>query len=644
MFFLCNSINYLPIQKIITFTPHILLLIKKPKNHMKKLLLSGIALSLCFAVSAQNAKIKKPIVGPNVNKAIPIQKAKATEVNLIASPNPTVVSSAKTSAIETNIGNTFYDLQSNYGTSGNRFHRYADGTKAAIWTFDPNGAAGYPGRGTGYNYHDGSIWGPNPTVRQEAIRTGFPQLVGSTINEEGIICHNPDVYQAIRATKGSGAWTESDPSTIVSSWPRAICGGANGRTIHIIANSGVAGNGQAEEMWYWRSQDFGVTYDIAEFKIPQVDATNIYDPTADGYDIDARGDVIAFVCGGFANDLILIKSTDNGTSWTKTVVFEFPVDGSGGPGTPYDDLNSITDVDADGIADTIDCVDSGPTVVIDANNQVHVWVGGMRILDTDPTAAASYFPATDGLYYWNESYGANTVLAHPIAFLEDIDGDGIITLLADDPGLYQCSMTGMQGAGVDASGNLYCAYAGLIENTNSGTATPQTYRDIYFTWSTDGGNTWTVPTRLTQTDFDEEAFVNMAKRVGGTATDMIFHRDGEPGTAVGADADPVGDYSVVYLDGPIVLGINEVDIVKNSISIYPNPVSNFASLNISLEKATTVNVDVVNVLGAIVAQNRYDLNAGENQIAIDATKMNKGLYTVKTTVDSNVYTSTFVKN
>ena len=55
-------------------------------------------------------------------------------------------------------------------------------------------------------------------------------------------------------------------------------------------------------------------------------------------------------------------------------------------------------------------------VLIDNNNQVHVFTGYMRILEDDPaTAGYSYFPYTDGIKYWNESFGADStvIIASP---------------------------------------------------------------------------------------------------------------------------------------------------------------------------------------------------------------------------------------
>lgn len=606
---------------------------------MKKLLLSTIALSLCFAVSAQNAKTKRlPITGAPVNKAVPVRKAILPETSFYLNPNPVVAPvQSRVAWSEVQLGTSTYDLQANYGGCGNRVKTWSDNTISAVWTYSADLAGTYPDRGTGYNYYNGSTWGPNPSSRIESVRTGFPNITGSNINEEAVICHQPNAYSVVRPAKGTGSWTEAAlpyPSAIASTWNRITCGGANGRTLHVIGNTGAAGGGQLEEIFYWRSPDFGATWDIVEYKIPVLDSNNVIDPTADGYDIDARGDVIAIVAGGFANDLILAKSTDNGTTWTKRVIYAFPI--------PLYDNVSITDIDGDGVADTCDAADSGPSVVIDNNNQAHVWCGATRILNDAGTV--NYFPATDGLFYWNESYPDGDLMNHLVDQIKDLNSNGTIDLLANDPGAYQCSLTGMPSGGVCGTGKLFVVYTSLVEGTSNGA--DQTYRDVFYSESTDGGNTWLANSiNLTMSDFDEEAFTNMNNNIDGRL-DVIFYRDGEPGTSLGADADPITTGFTMYASHVVdcSVGISENIKTSEGVSFYPNPASDFTRMNISLNNAALVKVEIVNLLGATVSSLQNNLPAGDNSLTLDVSKLQNGVYNIKTTVGINVFTNTIVKN
>ena len=85
------------------------------------------------------------------------------------------------------IGDTEYDLQSN-ASLDHRIYLFDDGTMAAVWTRGWETGA-YPDRGTGYNFHDGSGWGPSPTARVEPERTGWPSIAPYGENGEIICAH-----------------------------------------------------------------------------------------------------------------------------------------------------------------------------------------------------------------------------------------------------------------------------------------------------------------------------------------------------------------------------------------------------------------------------------------------------------------------
>ena len=78
--------------------------------------------------------------------------------NLKQNENATVSNNVKLDGFE-EIGYTNYDQQS-YGSVDNRFCTFPNGTMAAVYNFGPeNEQPEFEGRGTGYNYFDGSSWG-----------------------------------------------------------------------------------------------------------------------------------------------------------------------------------------------------------------------------------------------------------------------------------------------------------------------------------------------------------------------------------------------------------------------------------------------------------------------------------------------------
>ena len=78
------------------------------------------------------------------------------------------------------IGNTFYENQANQGNPGRLIYEWPDNTMAAVWMIGSNTPT-FSDRGTGYNFYNGS-WNALPTNRVEAVRTGFPNIIGGINN------------------------------------------------------------------------------------------------------------------------------------------------------------------------------------------------------------------------------------------------------------------------------------------------------------------------------------------------------------------------------------------------------------------------------------------------------------------------------
>ncbi|HEX5000860.1 MAG TPA: T9SS type A sorting domain-containing protein [Bacteroidia bacterium] len=617
---------------------------------MKKLLLSGLALSVCLSVFAQNARVQvqSKLNPATANKVAKIQRPVDQVTAPLRAVNPSVVShrNAQTEVI---IGTTVYDLQSNYGTCGNRIKVWDDGTISAVWTKgdqDPS----FADRGTGYNYYNGSSWAPSPTARVESFKTGWPNVSGTSSSGEMMISHGNNASLGAqdtsgtnityRMTKGAGSWTSTPLGNVNNimtnfTWPRLVVGGANGNTLHAIGNE----NGGSFYVYYSRSDDGGATWAVEQQLLPDM-STDFFEGPVDAYEITARGDVIAIVAGGFAEDLTLWKSTDNGQNWTKTTINHFPL-------APFDYNTGITDVDGDGIADTVFTTDSGPAVLIDNNDMVHVVVGLMRVLDDDPTGGVSYFPGTDGLLYWNESMPAGDITNNVIAAIEDIDGSGAIEI----PGgiaLYQCSLTGMPSLGLDAANNIHLVYSSIIENTTNGNPIPEleeAYRNVYYMNSADGGTTWSTPTRVEPSDFDEQVWPNMAKKVDDCVS-IIYHKDGEPGntfqpsTDAGGNEvpDPYGSYDVIYncIPNPFV-GIAENNLGDVKSTIYPNPVQEVMNVDYTLTSNQKMKIQLVNVLGEVVYTDEVAGVTGVNHVKINVRGFASGIYSLNTTVGTKIY-------
>ncbi len=547
----------------------------------------------------------------------------------------------------TNIGNTTYDLQTNSSIQ-NRIINIS-GNQTAIWTTSASGTLGAPDRGTGYNHFNGSAWLPASSTRIESTRTGWPSIMSGTTNEEIIINHNFGTNPLVilnRPVAGTGSWTTGSIAGLASgefvAWPRATIGGSNANTIHLMgitlptASGGTVYNGMDGSIVYSRSLNGGSTWDIQHITPPGMTNINYGNIGGDSYAIDSRGDVVAMVSGGFTSDLAIWKSVDNGANWIRTVALPFPI-----PAFPTTGLT--TDIDGDGIADTLDTNDSAVALLIDNNDMVHIWAGAMRVLKTDPAATGiNYFPGTDGLLYWNESMGVNPPVN--IAEAQDIDGNGMIDIVGIAN--YQLGITTMPNAGIDASGNIYCVYSSIVENTNNGLTPPQSYRNVYAIASNNGGASWGTPYNVSDSDFDEGVFASIARNVDNDIH-VIWQSDTEPGLAVRGDMDPFTLNDIMYANVPVSLlvGIKNIENNATLFNLYPNPAKDKAMLSFEIDEPVKVEIKLVNLMGQTVSVlSKSMVNPGQQVIEFDIQNLNPGLYFMNANIGKESYSKKLVIN
>ncbi|MEP7264621.1 MAG: hypothetical protein ABI772_08985, partial [Bacteroidota bacterium] len=523
---------------------------------MKKLLLVISSIALTSGVFAQLRMAPGLQIHPTT---VPMRSEKVAKTDIVTESAPVkdvaIPSTSVTAAFvpttasfvtmtETVIGATLYDLQSNRGI-GKRISNHGNGTYSAVWTIIPSPSGVSADRGSGYSYYDGTTWNTAP-ARIEDKRTGFTNI-SSTATDEYVMSHTGDSGLIVVSRPiGSGAWTRHAPvgtfnlfAAQADVWSRMAVGGVNGTTIHAIVNSQGTGTtpvlNQNGPLTYSRSQDGGLTWDIDHVRLTDCDESFYLGFSAENYHIDCRGDVVAIIAGGFEQDMTMWKSTDNGTTWTKTIIFQFPL-------PLYDAAVSISDVDGDSVADTIETTSEDPTLSIDNNGMVHVAMGRMFILDDDLVSLSSYFPTTDGLFYWNETMvGGPTV----IAVAEDLNGNGFIDLPEPvSPNTQPLGLYGTAGMithpsiGFDAANNVYVTYAAPNELADT-TIFQCAHRHTYIIASGNMGATWTTPYNIVPMsdvggdgEFEEGVFASIARTVTGTAptshAHIVYQRDGAP--------------------------------------------------------------------------------------------------------------------
>jgi hypothetical protein len=615
---------------------------------MKKLILILISCLIFVHVNAQTAKAKnylpkdywKRIKPIPLNAIEPINNNRGfSETNTNPSESKKGNTIKLLSATETYIGETSYFLQTN-GSISNRCIVHSDKTISATWSFAPIGSTtGWPLRGTGYNYFNGANWGPSPTTRIQGHRSGFPNIVVTASGKEMDISHSSTgMSLTLRPTKGNGVWVDSLNSlgAISSdSWPKAISGGANGETVHALWLDNTNINANGHSLLYSRSLDGGATWPILRSIIPLIDSTNYDGFGGDSYSIDTKGDTVVIAIGFFTTDLILLKSTDNGTSWAKIVIQSFPIPHYYSSGQTFGFAYSTAD----------------PHVMLDNNGLTHVFWS--NVLLTDTSGFVSYFPnANDGLLYWNENHPIGAI--DTIAFAEDKNGNGILDLPTSgiplgcgSMGNYRGSITQMPSSAVDSANNIFVSYQSYCENCDT-TAYNYGHKHVYTIILPNGGATWSNPLDADiSVDFlnQENVYGCLAKRANGTIN-LIYQRSaGHPQNP----CSPVSwaeayqtvhlkiDYSSI-LGSPWTFPMGNVSIKqKENISLlleaYPNPCANEVTLSFDLYKSTKASVEIKNLLGEnFFYTDLGKLDLGKHSVKINTQLLVDGIYfyTLKT--------------
>jgi hypothetical protein len=554
------------------------------------------------------------------------------------------------------IGLTYYDLQSN-GSNQNRLRYHGNGLLSAAWTmsldeFD----TAFPNRGTGYNLFDGNAWNSHPTARLENLRIGWPGVNVDANGTVAVVAHvsdpaNPNALYISRKEVG-GSWTQQTiPSAVNvgSLWPRSAVD-ENG-TLHVfglttpIANGGAAHLGVDGHLLYYRSTDFGLSWDMTDVVIPGFDNTNYTAMGADAYAIDANAGTVAFAHFDDWNDITLYKSTDGGDNWDRLIVNDFPLENY-----VLDTEYSIADIGgvdtlgpggfpgADSTAlKAIYTSDNAGSVVVDNNGKSHVFFGEMYVSDgTIGDGTSSFYPGWNGIAYWNE----DMLGERPVTITGSLDNNGDGTLNIDGTiATYFFSLSSMPHAVCDENNHLYLAYSAVMEDFRS--IDDQHYRHIYLMKSEDEGETWTDPVDVITEDIfedDDELFAFIESvfptiDVDDTYLHLIYQSDFEPGLHVRGDMDAVFENEIIYLKfdkATLTLIENVVSPEALGMNVSPNPAQGQAQLTFDLLNEAKTSIEVLSLDGKVLkSENLGSLHSGAHSQNINLDGISTGMYMVK---------------
>lgn len=103
--------------------------------------------------------------------------------------------------------------------------------------------------------------------------------------------------------------------------------------------------------------------------------------------------------------------------------------------------------------------------------------------------------------------------------------------------------------------------------------------------------------------------------------------------------------NIVVKNGEALLDIDEnpsflIDKVSN---IYPNPANDIFSMNIDIKESIAVEIQVLTQMGQVIAVKEQNLTTGSNQISMNISDFDSGVYLVKVVAKNETYFKRLIK-
>ncbi len=102
--------------------------------------------------------------------------------------------------------------------------------------------------------------------------------------------------------------------------------------------------------------------------------------------------------------------------------------------------------------------------------------------------------------------------------------------------------------------------------------------------------------------------------------------------------------SYLYIDNLAFSGNSSVSEISSisSYNVYPNPAKDKLNVECNLKQNTLVQVELMDIQGKQIKVQDFAMNKGENQVSIDLSDVQKGIYFVRMTSDGESFSQKLV--
>ena len=373
--------------------------------------------------------------------------------------------------------------------------------------------------------------------------------------------------------------------------------------------------------------------------------------------------------------VVMYKSTDDGLTWNRTVIWE----------NPYYGCDWATD-ECSIFTDTM----YGPSnvaIAIDPRGVAHVAMNTYEYIHDELGDTYTTFSgrAVDGIYYWNDTQEApiQSVDGNPHHALRlwwpESDGYvymhndstkwiGYLPMYEDENGSliayendkfyresdyfykFRSGQSGMPTLSIDPFGNIACAYScPCTKRVNS--EWNKYYRSVYVSYyNVDEGYWHQVVDDLTDEvwyTFSENIFTISANNTINPGEFWFgFQEDSQLGLYWGSNAtQPDPTFNTIHAvkviaDADCVSVPENYDAVNpmTRVEVLPNPAKDNISIRVNASQSSLMNITVYNVTGQKVMETSASINTGLNAPTLNVSSLTPGIYFV--TVSANGFEET----
>jgi len=634
---------------------------------MKKIVLLLSFMPLALFAQNSNAPTLQKFHSPREGYVSPVQnhsQPKPTASAPVTHHGGIYPGTAYVPATLTNIGTTVYELQTN-GALAKRLQVYSAGNISYVWikSDDPTDK-NFDTRYSGYNSFNGSSWltSYGNTTQFEFDRSGWPSIGELTTNGntyEMLTSHYAaavstvyagGIYWYTNTAIGEANFTQDktiDPSTNRALttgllWPRMAT--SNNR-IYLIGTyeDDRKISGVYNPIVYFCYNTTTSKFESKNITLPGYDSTRYGTGSADEYSIDARGQYVAIVTGGFETDLALWKSSDSGKTFTKTIINNFAQ-------SPFNPKSPTMYTDT-AIADDGTC-----SVTLDNNGVAHVSYTPIKTINPSGDSGVSYQPfVTDSITYWNDRDQKKIYVGGCVDYQKNGDIAFGPNQTTEDYAGYDHDYATFSNIAVDPSGNIYVVFSAPHEDDLDEFG--DCFRHVYCSVYNAATSTWLPQQDIVQTWQYENVYATVA-RDADSKLHLVFMQHGVNDNAgiywpqSTTNQNPESTDTMIYEEvstgdllsqkvGLIDLGVNE-NIANNLFStgaVYPNPAADMLNLSLNLTRPATVTVKMTNMLGEEMQAQNYDmLPSGKNNLQFGVNSLSPGVYLCN--ISAGGYTAT----